>query len=39
VRLLEGEERIDELARMMGGAAVTATTRNHARELLLAGLF
>ncbi|MBE3573945.1 MAG: DNA repair protein RecN [Firmicutes bacterium] len=33
-RLLEGEERIGELARMLGGARVTETTRQHAREMV-----
>lgn len=40
---LDQEARVDELARMLGGAEVTATTREHAREMLtlaavLAGL-
>ncbi len=30
---LDDDARVDELARMMGGAAITATTRAHAREL------
>jgi len=30
---LAGEARIDELARMLGGASVTAKTRAHAKEL------
>ena len=34
VRTLDQEARIDELARMLGGAEVTATTREHAREML-----
>jgi len=34
VRVLSGEERIEELARMLGGAEVTAITRNHAKEML-----
>ena len=34
VRTLDREARIDELARMLGGAEVTATTREHAREML-----
>lgn len=39
VKELDGEARIEELARMIGGASVTATTKEHARELLLAGSF
>lgn len=31
---LDRDERIEELARMLGGAGITATTRKHARELL-----
>ena len=34
VTLLERAERIEELARMLGGAEITATTRKHAAELL-----
>ncbi len=34
VRLLTEEERIEELARMLGGARVTASSRAHAAELL-----
>ncbi len=34
VRTLDREARVDELARMLGGAEVTATTREHAREML-----
>lgn len=34
VRELEGEERIRELARMLGGDPESATSREHARELL-----
>jgi DNA repair protein RecN (Recombination protein N) len=37
VARLAPEERIEELARMAGGAAVTDATRRHARELLRAG--
>ena len=39
VNLLKGDARVEELARMMGGAQVTETTKQHARELLLAGSF
>jgi DNA repair protein RecN (Recombination protein N) len=31
---LAGDERIEEVARMLGGATVTATAREHARDLL-----
>jgi DNA repair protein RecN (Recombination protein N) len=34
VERLERAERIEELARMLGGAEITATTRKHAAELL-----
>ncbi|NLY91453.1 MAG: DNA repair protein RecN [Firmicutes bacterium] len=34
VRALGKNERVEELARMLGGAEVTATTREHAREML-----
>ena len=37
VRRLERAARIEELARMLGGAEITATTRKHAAELLGAG--
>ncbi len=35
VRALNANERVEELARMLGGAQVTDTTRRHAREMLL----
>ena len=36
--LLNSEQRIDELSRIIGGAEITDTTRNHAKEMLgLAG--
>ncbi len=35
VKPLNGEERIEELAKMLGGQLVTDTTRSHARELLM----
>ncbi len=35
VRPLNTNERVEELARMLGGAQVTDTTRRHAREMLL----
>jgi DNA repair protein RecN (Recombination protein N) len=31
---LEGDARVEELARMLGGAKITARTREHAREML-----
>lgn len=34
VRLLEGEARVEEMARMLGGARVTERTLEHARELI-----
>jgi DNA repair protein RecN (Recombination protein N) len=34
VRPLEMGQRVEELARMLGGAEVTETTRQHAREML-----
>src|SRR5262249_11230497 len=37
VARLDGAQRVEELARMAGGAAVTETTRRHAPELLRGG--
>ena len=34
VRPLDGPERIEEVARMLGGATITDTTRRHAREMV-----
>ena len=34
VRQLERDARVEELARMLGGAQITATTRRHAAEML-----
>jgi DNA repair protein RecN (Recombination protein N) len=34
VRKLAGDERVDEVARMVGGAVISDTARKHARELL-----
>jgi len=31
---LERSGRVEEIARMLGGAEITATTRKHAREML-----
>jgi DNA repair protein RecN (Recombination protein N) len=37
VQRLSDEERVKELARMLGGAEVTAKTEEHAREMILLG--
>ena len=37
IRPLSKEERIDELARMLGGVKITRQTREHAREMLQQG--
>jgi DNA repair ATPase RecN len=34
LQILDGESRVEELARMLGGAQITARTREHAREML-----
>ncbi|GAB4413271.1 MAG: DNA repair protein RecN [Sideroxydans sp.] len=34
IRVLQGEQRVEEIARMLGGAKITETTRRHAAELL-----
>jgi DNA repair protein RecN (Recombination protein N) len=34
VSVLEGPERVDEVARMLSGDAASATARRHAKELL-----
>ncbi len=34
IRPLDQAERIDEIARMLGGLKITSTTREHAREML-----
>jgi DNA repair ATPase RecN len=34
LQLLAGESRIDEIARMLGGATITAKSREHAAEML-----
>jgi DNA repair protein RecN (Recombination protein N) len=31
---LDNKQRVEEIARMLGGLEITATTRKHARELL-----
>ncbi len=37
VRLLDGKERIDEIARMLGGKTMTEATINHAEEMIKRG--
>ncbi len=37
IRLLNRDERIDELSRMLGGIAISDTTRAHAEEILRRG--
>jgi DNA repair protein RecN (Recombination protein N) len=37
VRTLDAETRVEEVARMLGGTRITATTRDHAREMLASG--
>ncbi len=37
VRLLDHEERVEEIARMLGGVNITANTRAHAKEMLTTG--
>jgi DNA repair protein RecN (Recombination protein N) len=34
VRTLSAAERVEEIARMLGGESITARTREHAREML-----
>ena len=34
IRVLSAKERVEEIARMLGGETLTATTRSHAAELL-----
>ena len=34
VVVLNGEQRVDEIARMLGGVRITETTRKHAAEML-----
>jgi DNA repair protein RecN (Recombination protein N) len=38
VRLLTGEERVEEIARMLGGVTITANTLAHAQEMLSTGV-
>ncbi|MEN8800513.1 MAG: DNA repair protein RecN [Thiogranum sp.] len=35
IRPLTGNERVEEIARMLGGQTITASTRQHAREMLM----
>jgi DNA repair protein RecN (Recombination protein N) len=37
VRLLNEEERVEEVARMLGGVNITANTLAHAQEMLTIG--
>jgi DNA repair protein RecN (Recombination protein N) len=37
VRLIDNEERTEEIARMLGGVTITENTRAHAREMLTTG--
>jgi DNA repair protein RecN (Recombination protein N) len=34
VQTLDADERVEEIARMLGGTSITARTRDHAREML-----
>ena len=34
VTVLDGAERVEEIARMLGGVKITETTRKHAAEML-----
>jgi len=38
VRLLSDEERVEEIARMLGGVTITANTLAHAKEMLSTGV-
>jgi len=37
IRPMEGERRVEELARMLGGVEITANTLAHAREMIEQG--
>ena len=37
IRYMKGDERVEELARMLGGVEITRRTRDHAAEMLAAG--
>ena len=34
IQMLDSEQKIEEIARMLGGIQITETTRNHAKEML-----
>jgi DNA repair protein RecN (Recombination protein N) len=34
IQVLSQQQRIEEIARMLGGIQITETTRNHAKEML-----
>ena len=34
LQLLDGEQRVDEIARMLGGAEISLATRYHAQDML-----
>jgi DNA repair protein RecN (Recombination protein N) len=34
IKVLDGEQRVEEIARMLGGTKITETTRQHAAEML-----
>jgi DNA repair protein RecN (Recombination protein N) len=34
IELLDADARVEEIARMLGGLKITATTRQHAAEML-----
>jgi DNA repair protein RecN (Recombination protein N) len=37
IAMLDGEQRVEEIARMLGGIKITETTRKHAAEMLTGG--
>jgi len=37
INQLSGEDRLEEIARMLGGEEITQTTLDHAREMLNVG--
>jgi DNA repair protein RecN (Recombination protein N) len=37
ITVLDGEQRVEEIARMLGGVKITETTRKHAAEMLTGG--
>jgi len=36
IKVLDKQERVEEIARMLGGEKITETTRKHAAEMLVA---